>query len=223
MVGAVVVAAGEGVRLGAGTPKAFCEIAGSTLLEHAISRLSAVSRIAHVVVVAHPSGVEHATSLLPATVTVVPGGATRQRSVTAGLAALPADLDFVLVHDVARAFVPVDVVERVIGALDNGADAVIPVLPVVDTLTAVDAAGSVLGTVDRTPLRAVQTPQGFRLSALVAAHAAATDVEHTDDASVVERHGGRVVAVEGSELAFKVTRPLDLALAEVVARSAVSS
>lgn len=122
-------------------------------------------------------------------------------------------------HDVARAFVPVDVVDRVIDALDNGADAVIPVLPVVDTLTAVDADGAVLGTVDRAPLRTVQTPQGFRLAALVAAHAAAVDVEHTDDASVVERGGGRVVAVEGSELAFKVTRPLDLLLAEAVARS----
>lgn len=216
-VAAIVVAAGDGVRLGAGKPKAFCEISGSTLLEHAVRRLLAVPRIEAVVVVAPPTALDSAASLLPATVTVVPGGATRQRSVSAGLAALP-PTDFVLVHDVARAFVPTDVVERVIGALDNGADAVIPVLPVVDTLTAVDASGAVLGTVDRGPLRSVQTPQGFRTAALVDAHAAAADDAHTDDASVVERHGGTVVAVEGSELAFKVTRPLDLVLAEAVAR-----
>lgn len=216
-VGAVVVAAGDGVRLGAGIPKAFCEVAGSTLLEHAISRMTQVSRITSIVVVAPPTAVDTATSLLPATVAVVPGGSTRQGSVAAGLAALPAHLEFVLVHDVARAFVPADAVERVIDALVNGADAVIPVLPVVDTLTRVDPAGAVLGTVDRSSMRIVQTPQGFRLAALVAAHEAATGLDHTDDASVVERHGGKVVAVEGSELAFKITRPLDLAVAETVA------
>lgn len=190
-------------------------------MEHAASGLRAVERVTTTVVVAHPTAVDLARSLLPATVVVVPGGATRQRSVAAGLAALPSDIDFVLVHDVARAFVPPEVVGRVIGALDNGADAVIPVIPVVDTLTAVDADGAVLGTVDRTALRGVQTPQGFRLAALVAAHRAADAIgaDHTDDASVVERHGGTVVAVEGSELAFKVTRPLDLVLADVVARS----
>ncbi|MHA3700775.1 2-C-methyl-D-erythritol 4-phosphate cytidylyltransferase [Jatrophihabitans sp. YIM 134969] len=213
------MAAGDGIRLGAGKPKAFCEIAGSTLLEHAVSRLASVARVSEVVVVAHPTGVDLAVSLLPATVAVVAGGATRQQSVSAGLFALVDPPDFVLVHDVARAFTPSDVVDRVIGALDNGADAVIPVLPVVDTLTSVDDTGAVLGTVDRSSLRAVQTPQGFRYTALVEAHAAAEGVEHTDDASVVERHGGTVVAVDGSELAFKVTRPLDLALAEVVARS----
>ena len=216
-VGAVVVAAGDGVRLGAGKPKAFCEVAGSTLVEHAIARLTAVPRVTSLVVVAPPALVADTASLLPATVVVVPGGATRQQSVSLGLAALPDGVDLVLVHDVARAFVPVDVVDRVIDALDDGADAVIPVLPVVDTLTAVDASGVVLGTVDRAPLRAVQTPQGFRLSSLLAAHAAATDHDHTDDASLVERHGGTVVAVDGSELAFKITRPLDLALAEAVA------
>lgn len=216
-VAAVVVAAGSGVRLGAGKPKAFCEVAGATLLEHAVRRLHE-SAIRDVVVVAPADLLDRARALLPATVTVVAGGATRQASVDAGLRGLPSAPEFVLVHDVARAFVPVAVVARVVAALQAGADAVIPVLPVTDTLTAVDADGAVLGTVDRAPLRAVQTPQGFRFDALVAAHRAATGVDHTDDASLVERHGGRVVAVEGAEEAFKVTRPLDLVLAEAVAR-----
>lgn len=216
-VAAVIVAAGDGVRLGAGRPKAFCVVAGATLLEHAVSRLRVHSRIAEFVIVVPPDWLNRARSLVASEVGVVGGGTTRQQSVAAGLRALSSNPQLVLVHDVARAFVPSVVVERVLAALDDGADAAIPVIPVIDTLTSVSATGEVLGTVDRKPLRAVQTPQGFRFAQLIAAHAAASDLEHTDDASMVERQGGQVVAVEGSELAFKITRPLDLQLAEIVA------
>ena len=152
---------------------------------------------------------------------VVPGGDTRQRSVAAALTALPAHIDTVLVHDAARPLVPVELVTRVVAALRDGAAAAIPVLPVPDTLKEIEsvgASGRVVRTVDRTRLRAVQTPQGFRRDVLTQAHEAALvdGVETTDDAGLVELIGVEVVVVPGAEDAFKVTRPLDLALAEAV-------
>ena len=152
---------------------------------------------------------------------VVPGGDTRQRSVAAALTALPTHIDTVLVHDAARPLVPVELVTRVVAALRDGAAAAIPVLPVPDTLKEIEsvgASGRVVRTVDRTRLRAVQTPQGFRRDVLTQAHEAALvdGVETTDDAGLVERIGVEVVVVPGAEDAFKVTRPLDLVLAEAV-------
>ena len=91
----------------------------------------------------------------------------------------------------------------------------IPVLPVVDTVKRVDATGAVLGTVDRAPLRAVQTPQGFSHATLLAAHAAA-DIDATDDAGLAERIGVVVHTVPGREEALKVTRPFDLVVAEAL-------
>ncbi|MGW5670454.1 IspD/TarI family cytidylyltransferase, partial [Micromonospora sp. NPDC003776] len=114
---------------------------------------------------------------------------------------------------VARALTPPELVESVAEAVRSGHRAVIPVLPVVDTIKEVDAGERVLGTVDRGALRAVQTPQGFRRSVLAAAHEAAGD-SLTDDAGLVEKQGLPVVCVPGSELALKITRPFDLALAE---------
>jgi 2-C-methyl-D-erythritol 4-phosphate cytidylyltransferase len=153
-----------------------------------------------------------AGGLATAPVTVVAGGAERQESVAAALAVVPPSLPIVLVHDAARCLTPVSVFERVAAAVRDGADAVIPVLPVVDTIKEVDAEGTVLGTVDRSVLRSVQTPQGFRASVLRAAHAAAAD-SHTDDAGAVEKIGRQVICVPGSDLALKITRPMDLALA----------
>jgi 2-C-methyl-D-erythritol 4-phosphate cytidylyltransferase len=133
--------------------------------------------------------------------------------VAAALAAVPAGPEIVLVHDAARALTPPELVESVAAAVRCGHGGVIPVLPVVDTVKEVDAGERVLGTVDRAALRAVQTPQGFRRSVLTAAHEAAGD-PLTDDAGLVEKLGVPVVCVPGSELALKITRPFDLALAE---------
>jgi 2-C-methyl-D-erythritol 4-phosphate cytidylyltransferase len=146
-------------------------------------------------------------------VLVVPGGASRQLSVAAALAAADQGLGIVLVHDAARALAPAALIERVAAAVRAGSPAVIPVLPVVDTIKQVDDAGRVLGTVDRAVLRVVQTPQGFRRDVLVAAHAAAVD-EHTGDAGLAEKLGIPVQTVPGDEAALKITRPLDLELAE---------
>lgn len=219
-VAAILVAAGSGVRLGAQLPKAFCLVAGKTLLEHALERFVGHPEVADVVVVAPAHHLAEAIAIA-GTATVVAGGETRQHSVANGLAALPDRLpegvDAVLIHDVARPFVPAEVITRVITALRAGAVAVIPALPVTDTIKRVDGDDLVVDTLARNRLRAVQTPQGFRRSILVAAHAAAVDAQSTDDAALVEAAGHPVVVVEGADESFKITRPWDLVLAEAVA------
>ncbi|MBM0204522.1 2-C-methyl-D-erythritol 4-phosphate cytidylyltransferase [Micromonospora sp. NPDC051227] len=214
-VAVLVPAAGAGVRLGPGRPKALRLLAGEPLLVHAVRRLAAAPSV-HTIVVAAPAAEVQAVRELLASVApviVVPGGAERQASVAAALAAVPAGPTIVLVHDAARALTPPDLVESVAAAVRGGRDAVIPVLPVVDTIKEVGADEVVLGTVDRSALRAVQTPQGFRRAVLSAAHAAAGD-SLTDDAGLVEKQGIAVSCVPGSEYAVKITRPFDLALAE---------
>lgn len=214
-VAVLVPAAGAGVRLGAGTPKALRHLAGAPLLVHAVRRMLSAPSVASVVVAAPPASVEAVQRMLPAEVTVVPGGATRQESVAAALRAAPAHLDIVLVHDAARALAPPDLCESIATAIRSGADAAIPVLPVIDTIKQVSTSGHVIATMDREGLRAVQTPQGFRRSVLVAAHDAAVDAL-TDDAGLVEKLGVAVQTVPGSELALKITRPMDLEIAELM-------
>ncbi|KUL27636.1 2-C-methyl-D-erythritol 4-phosphate cytidylyltransferase [Actinoplanes awajinensis] len=213
-VAVVVPAAGAGLRLGPGGPKALRLLDGEPLLVHTVRRLAAAPSVRMIVIAAPPADVEAVHSLLSpvAPVTVVAGGAERQESVAAALAVVPDEVAIVLVHDAARCLTPPSVVERVAAAVRAGADAVIPVLPVVDTIKEVAPDDTVLGTVDRSVLRAVQTPQGFRASVLRAAHAAAADA-HTDDAGAVEKLGIPVHCVPGSDLALKITRPIDLALA----------
>lgn len=213
------MAAGSGTRLGADRPKAFVEVAGQTLLEHAVD--TAVAAGADAVVVVAPvthldqarMSLERRSGLGRPELIVVAGGAERSDSVAAGLAALDRpDIDVILVHDAARAFTPAEVYGRVIDAVRAGADAAIPALPVVDTIKVVDDEGVVRSTPDRASLRAVQTPQGFGAEVLRAAHA---DGRHaTDDAALVEAMGRRVVVVDGHPDAFKVTTPADLVGAE---------
>jgi 2-C-methyl-D-erythritol 4-phosphate cytidylyltransferase len=215
-VAAILVAAGSGQRLGAQQPKAFCCVRGRTLLEHALDAFAQHPLVRDVVVVAPPDALRHAAELAPRRI-VVAGGATRQASVRCGLAAVARDVDVVLVHDVARPFVPSTVIDRVLAALVDGADAVIPARPITDTVKRVDASGAVVETIDRSALRAVQTPQGFRRSVLAAAHDFGSRTLATDDAALVEAQGGRVVVVDGADESFKITRPWDLVLAEAVA------
>jgi 2-C-methyl-D-erythritol 4-phosphate cytidylyltransferase len=214
-VAVLVPAAGAGVRLGPGGPKALRLLGGEPLLVHAVRRIAAAPSVHTVVVAAPAAEVDAVRRLLDpvAPVLVVAGGVERQASVANALAAVPPGPAIVLVHDAARALTPPALVEAVAAAVRAGHRAVIPVLPVIDTIKQVDADGVVLGTVDRSALRAVQTPQGFRREVLTAAHAAAGD-PLTDDAGLVEQQGVPVFCVPGSEYALKVTRPFDLTLAE---------
>ena len=155
-----------------------------------------------------------------AEVLVVAGGAERQDSVARALEALPPEVDVVLVHDAARPLAPSDLVDAVAAAVLAGHHAVVPGLAMTDTVKRVSGAASdgaeqVLETVPRNDLRCIQTPQGFDRAVLAKAHAAA-DGTSTDDAGLVERLGLTVVVVAGSGEAFKITRPIDLLLAEAV-------
>ena len=216
-VAVLVPAAGAGLRLGPGGPKALRLLAGEPLLVHAVRRVAAAPSVRMIVVAAPAAEVEAVRELLApvAPVTVVAGGAERQESVSLALAAVPAEIEVVLVHDAARALTPPQLIESVAAAVRQGHPAVIPVLPVVDTIKEVGPGEVVLGTVDRGVLRSVQTPQGFRHEVLAAVHAAADDAL-TDDAGLVEKAGLPVTCVPGSELALKITRPLDLILAEAL-------
>ncbi|GAA3488689.1 2-C-methyl-D-erythritol 4-phosphate cytidylyltransferase [Streptomyces cremeus] len=229
---AVIPAAGRGVRLGPGAPKALRTLNGTPMLVHAVRAMAASRYVSLVVVVAPADGAGEVKSLLDeyehalperTEFLVVPGGDTRQESVRLGLKALPDDIAAVLVHDAARPLVPVDTVDAVVEAVRDGAVAVVPALPLADTVKQVEprphgTPEPVVATPERALLRAVQTPQGFDRAVLAHAHATvpAAGDGATDCAGMVERLGRPVVVVPGHEEAFKVTRPLDLVLAEAV-------
>jgi 2-C-methyl-D-erythritol 4-phosphate cytidylyltransferase/2-C-methyl-D-erythritol 2,4-cyclodiphosphate synthase len=158
-----------------------------------------------------PAGFEdQIRALVGNAVTVVTGGATRSDSVRAGLAAI-SGADFVLVHDAARALATRELAASVVAALRGGDVAVVPALPVVDTLQSVDASGYVVTAVDRNPLRRIQTPQGFSYSVLKSIHESASD--SSDDSTLALNAGHKVRVVAGEERALKITTPSDLATA----------
>ncbi|HEY0870957.1 MAG TPA: 2-C-methyl-D-erythritol 4-phosphate cytidylyltransferase [Acidothermaceae bacterium] len=220
-------AAGRGERLGPGQPKALRTLGGVPMLVHAVTALSRARLVDLVVVAAPPDGVAEVEALLAlhdigADLLVVAGGEHRQESVARALEALPPEVDVVLVHDAARPLAPSELVDAVAGAVLAGHSAVVPGLAMTDTVKRVVTDGQndqqteqVVETVQRVDLRCIQTPQGFDRAVLVKAHAAA-DGFATDDAGLVERLGLPVVVVAGSAEAFKITRPIDLLLAEAV-------
>jgi 2-C-methyl-D-erythritol 4-phosphate cytidylyltransferase len=212
-VWAVLVAAGSGERLGAEQPKAFVGLAGRPLLAESLERLEGSDWVEAIVVVAPPGWEEPAILLaeeLVATkvVSVVTGGTSRALSVRAGLEQVAPDALVVVVHDAARPLLRENVLERLLGALSEGWDGVVPGLPVPDTVKRVDA-GRIVETVDREGLVAVQTPQAFRADVLREAFAGGLEGA-TDCASLVERRGGRVCVVEGDPWLLKVTTQADL-------------
>lgn len=214
----IIPAAGRGVRLGESLPKAFVELDGRTMLDRAVEAMLGSGAVDRVVVVAPPElastpPAELVRAEYADRVTVTGGGAERADSVRAGLRAA-SDAQFVLVHDAARALTPPELFTRVVDALRGGRRAVIPVLPVADTIKSVDSDGVVTGTPERATLRAVQTPQGFEADLLERANRDTGDA--TDDAGLVERLGEFVQTVAGDPLAFKITTPLDLVLARAL-------
>lgn len=252
---AIIAAAGQGTRLRADKPKAFVELAGISLLERSISAMHATELVDEIIVVAAPDMLDEAADVISRcesadatrvagadasdgrTIRLVPGRGERADSVMAGLEAIsvePGVDPIVLVHDAARALTPASMIDRVARAVADGASGVVPVVPVVDTIKAVtettDHGGArsqaqITKTVDRSNVRAAQTPQGFRYSALFSANemyyaSVQADAEAgprsfvpTDDASLLEWQGVPVVCVDGDELAFKITTRKDLLLA----------
>lgn len=213
-VGVVIVAAGIGSRYGAGVPKAFVPLDGRTLLARSVEAAAACPELVELVVVG-PSGhleaaEREAAGYATVPVRIVAGGAERPESVAAGLATLSRAVDVVLVHDAARALTPTALFTAVASAVAAGAPAVVPGVPVADTIKQVDGAGLVVATPPRAALRAIQTPQGFRRDVLERAHAAAGSHPVTDDASLVEALGVPVLVVPGDPRAHKITTPDDL-------------
>lgn len=200
----VVVAAGSGTRFGA--RKQFLDLGGVRVIDHTVATAAAHSD--GVVVVLPADALDAPASPSDTELVVVAGGESRSDSVRNGLAAVPLDCDVVLVHDGARPMATGAVYERVVAAVHAGAAAVVPAVPVADSIRHRQD-----GAVDRTPLVAVQTPQGFDAQMLRAAHASGADA--SDDATLVEATGQSVVIVEGDPRNLKLTTPFDLEVARL--------
>lgn len=199
-VWAIVVAAGRGSRFGG--PKQFAELEGRRVVDWA---LVAARSVADGVVLVVPP--DHLADEAPAAHVVVAGAGTRSGSVRAGLAAVPAGADVVVIHDAARPFASPALFEAVVSCVRAGADGAVPGVAIADTVKRV-ADGRVVGTLDRADLVAVQTPQAFAAGILRRAHAAGG--EATDDAALVEAAGGRVMVVPGDPANTKITLRADL-------------
>lgn len=228
---AVLTAAGSGTRLGCQGPKALVELAGQSLVRRAAAGLFACLQVDAVVVTAPADYLEVFQAELADfdnLVVVAGSDVSRQASVANGLAAaveLAPQADVVLIHDAARCLTPPAAIARVIDAVRAGNPAVIPALPVTDTIKSVAPAPTqvepVRETVDRRRLRAVQTPQGFERETILRSHqlgaqaAASESSAASDDAGLAEQAGYPVVVVPGDTLSFKITTPIDLALAQV--------
>ena len=213
-VWAVLVAAGRGERLGSDRPKAFARLGDRPLLAESLERLDA-SEWVDSIVVAAPKGWEEPVILLAeelgcSKVTeAVTGGASRSESVRAGVAEVPEDALVILVHDAARPLLVEDMIERVLAPLSEGWDGAVPGLPLADTVKRVEG-DTVVETVDRSSLVAVQTPQAFGAETLRAALEG--DIAPASDcSSLVEARGGRVKVVQGDPRLLKVTTADDLA------------
>ncbi len=201
----VLVAAGQSTRMG--FSKLWAELAGQTVVQHALDAACAANPREVVLVLA----ADRVAGFAHARVRVVPGGARRRDSVAAGLAACSAD--WLAIHDAARALAPADLYARGLAAAQQ-TGAAIPVLPVKDTIKRVSDS-LVVDTPPRAEHVIVQTPQVFRRDLLERA-LAATDDDATDEAALVERLGVAVATFEGDERAFKITTPLDFALARTL-------
>lgn len=225
---ALLAAAGRGTRLGGPIPKAFVTLRGRSLVERSLRAMLTSEVVDEVIILVSPDMEDYARELLTrrgllddpegVRVRLVHGGGERADSVWAGLQAIDHDDAIVLIHDSARALTPPGMIARVARMVADGAPAVIPVVPVADTIKRVDGS-IVVDTPSRAELRAVQTPQGFLLSRLRAANEEFFAIRDpgfipTDDASLMEWYGVEVTCVQGDPMAFKVTTPIDMMLAQ---------
>ena len=221
----ILVAAGDGNRLQAGLPKALVQVAGKTLLEHALENILLVSGLGQIIVASHEDQVPTFEAIankvigskVPSSFT--PGGLSRQGSIANALKEVSSSSKVVLIHDAARCFTPAEVFERVATAVIESGNGVIPVLPVSDTIKTVEE-NLVLGTVDRENLRIAQTPQGFLREVILKAYENAS-ADFTDDASLAQSQGTVISSVLGDAKAFKITVPADLEYAKLIYQGAI--
>jgi 2-C-methyl-D-erythritol 4-phosphate cytidylyltransferase len=223
---AIIVAAGEGRRLGQTDPKAYVPLCGRAMVLRTLDKFCTARHIAKLIVVAAPPELARCEALLRGERTLAgrpwiiqSGGATRQESVKLGLSKADADADIIVIHDAARPFVSAQLIDRCVEAADErGAVAV--GLPVRDTIKIVSGERWVQSTPERSSLWEIQTPQAFRASFIFAAHdrAATQGLQATDDAVLVERMGIPVYVLEGERTNFKITLPDDLVFAEALIR-----
>lgn len=217
-VAVVLLAAGKGERLGRSEPKAFVDLAGRSLLEHAIQNSLRVRNLRQLIITVPQQYLEQTLELErklskeSVNIRVVVGGSTRQASVAEALAVIAGGIDVVLVHDSARALAPTELFDRVADAVFENQVGVIPALKVVDSIKRVRE-DAVLESVDRDTLVRAQTPQGFLTKVLVAAHLSANS-DYTDDAALLQAYGATVMTVEGDEQAMKITTAADLEIAQ---------
>lgn len=222
---AILLASGSGSRVGGDIPKQFLKVGDKYVFEYSLRTFNDYIGIDEVVLVARADYMELVRSVVRdgkynKVVRVVPGGETRQESVSNGIFTIGHDEGNVLIHDTARPFVTKGMIERVLGALES-CSAVSTVLPATDTMFKVDEVDRVEDVPDRTFLRRVQTPQGFYLSTIKKAHYMAIKEDltlATDDCSLIRHFGlGDIYTVKGDDLAFKITTPLDLVFAQSIA------
>ncbi len=218
----LIPAAGMGLRLGAGGPKALIHLAGKPLLVHTLERFDRLGLADGAIIVGPGACRSQFFQVLSAAYPNrafqwADGGAERQLSVANGLNALAADTEIVVIHDAARPFVPEEAIRASIDAAREYGAATVAIRAI-DTVLVGDADEFLLETPNRARLWACQTPQTFHVAVIREAHHRASREDHlgTDDATLVQRTGGRVKLVNGSPLNFKVTTPEDFALAERV-------
>lgn len=226
MNAAVIVAAGEGARMGEGVPKAFRPLHGKPLLIYSVEAFSAVDGIEQIVVVVPEGMTDYADSEVlegletRSRFSVTVGGASRQESVLNGLESLAGETRLVAVHDAARPLIRPGYITGLLGACDAGCDGVVPALEIVDTVKLSLDKSTVAETVDRQGLYRAQTPQIFQYNKLLAAHKQAREqgLRASDDSQIMEKYGAKVKLYPGEQRNIKVTFADDIALAEALLR-----
>lgn len=219
----IIPAAGSGTRLGSPLPKPFIEIAGKTILEHTIRKFLVVQEVCEVIVATSKSSIEKVNNVFKNCFTegirfkVVEGGIERQYSINNALKGVDKEIDTIAVHDAVRPFISVEIIKKAISQLNSFDGAVVGV-PAKDTIKQAGDAHEIIQTPDRTKLWQAQTPQVFRKGILIKAYKSADKHNYfgTDDSSLVERVGGKIVMVEGGRENLKITFPIDLKVAEMI-------
>lgn len=223
-VGVIVVAAGNGTRMGSSVRKPYLQLGENPILILTLKNFYNHADIKEMVLVVHQDEMERTRQLLQshqlADITIVSGGRERQASVRAGVNALSQRVDHVMIHDGARPFVSQQLITRIIDTVKE-TGAVIPAIPVKDTIKVVNATGVIANTPDRKGLWAAQTPQAFSLALLRRAldEAERRGIQGTDDASLLEELEHSVHVIEGEGINIKITTPEDLLYGEVILRS----